>query len=223
MHIRDVQAYTNHLAAQRDFYHGQLGLPLLMETEQQCRIQIGASSLTWMATLAPLAGPYHFAFNIPENQLAAGMEWVEQISPVLSKDGQQQFHFAAWNADAAYFRDADGNILEIIARHSLANAATTTFGSQSLLNISEVGLPNGDVLALADALTARIGIAPWLGRDANFTTMGDENGLFILVPTGRNWLPTAQPALPLPLTITVQTGVAGEAHWPDLPYHIVAE
>ncbi len=223
MQVRDVQAFTTQLAAQRDFYHDQLGLPLAWETAQQCRIQIGDSTLTWTASAEPLAGPYHFAFTIPENQLDAGIAWVQRTSPILSKEGQSRFHFLAWNAHAAYFRDTDGNILELIARHNLPNTSDVPFGPTSLLHISEVGLPSPDVLALAATLEATFGIAPWLGMSADFTTMGDEEGLFILVPAGRPWLPTTQPALPLPLAITVHTGTAGKAHWPDLPYRIFAE
>ncbi|MBA3825475.1 MAG: hypothetical protein H0X24_16450 [Ktedonobacterales bacterium] len=223
MQLFAVQAHTNNLSAQRDYYHRQLGLPIVSETDDLCRLQIGASTLTWLASDVPLAGAYHFAFTIPENQLAAGVDWVQQRSAILAKDGQTRFHFAQWNADATYFRDADGNILEIIARHNLANATTAAFGPASLLNLSEVGLPSGDVLGLADRLTSTLGIPDWLGRDAQFTTMGDEAGLLILVPMGRSWLPTTQPALPLPLTLHALTGTAGEGHWPDLPYHVFTE
>jgi len=223
MNLQDVRLATPHLAAQRQFFHEGLGLPILAETTQECCIKIGISTLTWRQSSAPLAAPYHFACNIPENQLIAGLVWLQQRSHVLEKDGHAIFDIEDWHAQSSYFRDADGNILEIIARHDMANGTDVPFGSQSLLNISEVGLPSSDALALATAIETTLGIVPWQEKHVRFTTMGDEAGLFILVPNGRHWFPTDQPALPLPVVVTIATGTKGILHLPDLPYHLYTQ
>ena len=66
--------------------------------------------------------------------------------------------FENWNANAVYFYDNNGNILEFIARHDLQNNQFTPFNSESILNISEIGIVSEAPLELANQLIDKHGL-----------------------------------------------------------------
>jgi catechol-2,3-dioxygenase len=100
------------------------------------------------------------------------------------------FDFAFWNAEAVYFEDPDGNVLELIARHGLRNDRTGSFGPELLLGLSEVGLPVAETEPAIEILEQTFGLAVFSGDRDQFTALGDDHGLFIVVRPGRLWLPT---------------------------------
>src|SRR5262249_18269098 len=153
--------------------------------------QAGKTQLTF--TQAPVAGVYHFAFNIPENQFAAACDWLT-VPRIKAKDGRDTFFTESWNAHNVYFYDPADNILELIDRHTIANASTEPFSEKSLLNISEIGVAVEDV----NAFTANSTL-PYYGSHVDeFAPVGSENGLLIVVKIGRQWFPdTGRPALEL--------------------------
>ena len=57
-----------------------------------------------------------------------------------------------------------------------------------------MGLPVADVGAAAEFLDAELGLPHFSGDRENFSAVGDDRGLFILVPVGRAWLFTDRPA-----------------------------
>jgi catechol-2,3-dioxygenase len=185
--------------ALKQFYTGTLELPLLEESDDGFSVQAGASALSFVFN-PEITGVYHLAFNIPEDRFDEGVAWLRERTELLrGTDGRELFTFANWNAHAVYFADPDGNILELIARHSLPSTSTRF----EILSISEVGVAVDDV----DAEAERLGLPDYRNRSAEFRPVGDEEGLLILVKTGRLWWPTENlPALPLPTTLTLSTG-----------------
>ena len=189
MQIRELQFGTSALAQQYDFYTRVFGFPVLQETLDMFVLQVGASRLTFTRTNNEHVGIAHFAFNIPENQFPAAKQWLQARTPLFrNTDGGDEFFFEAWNAHALYFNDPDGNILELIARHTLPSASDRPFSGQSILNISEIGIVTEDVPAQVAAVEARIGATVYCGPGSDsFTPVGDEEGLFIVVKRGRLW------------------------------------
>jgi catechol-2,3-dioxygenase len=207
MRIVELQLQTVDLDRQRDFYAHVFNRVPMPGPAGELHIQIGASRLIFQQAGRDHAGVYHVAFNIPENQFAAAAAWARQhLTLIYDADGADTVYFSSWDAHALYFADPDGNIIELIARHSLDNASSTAFSGDQLLGISEIGIAADNVLALAAQLQARTGAPAYRGKpDATFTPLGDEHGLLILVPQGRIWYPnTGQPAASLPLTVQVE-------------------
>lgn len=194
MHIRQLRLYARDLGAQTRFFGQILGLPI-QHTTNQLHVQVGQTQLIFEHQPA-WTGIYHYAFNIPENRFEDAWTWIQARTTLLSApDEQRHYVFENWNADALYFPDADGNIAELIARHTLPNASDAPFSAQDLLQVSEIGWVVSDVLAAAAHLSKTYGLSPYLGASsAVFTAVGDENGLFILVPKNHPWLPTNAPA-----------------------------
>lgn len=224
MQIAELHLVTNHLAAQRAFYRDVLELPLVTEAPTSFTVQAGTSRLTFVETTEPLPSIYHVAFNIPENQLAAAKAWLKQRVPLLQNGDSDEWVFPDWNAHTVYYLDADGNILEAIARHNLPTTSTQPFTAQSFLSISEIGLATPDVRDFCQQLHSALGVDRWRGNDTNFAAVGDEEGLFIVAINGRPWNGNAAPARPLPTTVVLRGDEESKVVMFDgLPYQILVQ
>lgn len=197
---------TSHLPELNSFYGGLLGLPV-ERAGGTVSVTVGASTLRFVEAAAP-AFPFHFAFNVPPSQFADAVAWLEtRTPPIRYETGETSGHSDNWNADMVYFRDPAGHIGELIARHDSPVATSTPCGPASLLNVSEIGLAVADVLAAARLLEGA-GV-PLYRCDLNssFLSMGDEQGLFIVVAAGRLWFPDrVTPAVPQPLRVGFRQG-----------------
>ena len=223
MFIRYLELHSQNLQAQHDFYSKVLELPVNVSTTK-LEVQAGETKLVFTQAQPDFDGAYHFAFNIPENQFHASKEWLSHRTPLLhDNSGKEEFESESWNSQSIYFKDAAGNILEFIARHNLKNAVTNEFSSTQILNVSEIGLPSENVIALANELCTRLDLSVFMQESSEtFTPVGDDNGLFILPVKRRIWMPdSGVPAKLLPVKVN---GDANGRAWEvrGVPYEIVA-
>ncbi len=204
MKIQSVTLETPALKPIVDFYQSALGLEVITADPGMAHIRIGSSWLIFRENPA-LEGIYHFAFNIPGNQIREGMAWLERagISLIANEKGETQIDFPNWNAEAAYFFDPAGNIVEIIARRDLQNESDLSFNSESLMEISEIGIVTDDVLAWNTRAETEFGVLPFDKQkpSSDFSALGTDMGLFIVVRAGRNWFLTDIPAVNAPLKV----------------------
>ena len=186
----------------QQFYTQTLGLPT-QKTAEGFDMIIGHTTIRWRQ--AETATPYHYAINIPANQIQAALAWVQARVSVLPYKGEEIIDFQAWNAEALYFYDADHNIVELIARRNTQPEATTAFGIDQWLGVSEIGAPTTQLVAACDFLQQEAGL-PWYSGDRKrFAAIGDEAGLFILLDrSSRKWMPCDDPALPSPFEARVE-------------------
>lgn len=209
MHIRHLWLQTHKLEQLLEFYTQTLNLPLLGQPAPSFTVQVGASRLAFDPAPPHQQPLYHFAFNIPGNQLMEARAWAEARVPLIADaQGERVFRSEGWNADMFYFYDPAGNILEMIARHDLGNTSDQPFSWQSLQNISEIGVATDDVRATVERLQARTGW-PLYRTEVNdsFVPVGDEHGLFIVVRRGRVWFPdTGRAAEPVPFKVALGDG-----------------
>ncbi len=222
MRLLELRLKSGDLKAAHDFYHGVLQMPVLYETAVALAVQAGATILIFEYE-AGWQGKYHFAFDVPKNQIAIAAEWIEGKAILAVVPDKVIFKSPdGWNAEMVYFYDTEGNILEFIARHRQPNASDEPFSARSILSISEIGLATLDVPQLEAWLCATLGIRVYdPPGSSTFTPVGDELGLFIVVKEGRGWYPeTGIPAGLYPVGVMV----AGEADHdyavPNLPYRI---
>jgi len=169
-------------------------------------LELGQSSLILEQGDPAPDGYYHLAFDIPENAIPAALSQLRDAVPVLpAGDDGIVTASPSWNAHSIYF-NAPGHLnLEFIARHRLQNAISTPFTLSNILNISEVGIPVDDTLAVASMLESRFGFQPFNPPSDMFAPVGDDHGLLILVKIGRIWFPTEdQPTTTRPLRIGIE-------------------
>jgi hypothetical protein len=182
------------LATMKEFYHGTIGLPVLDEHADRLTIGAGQTRLTF-TTAGPGDGNpfYHFAFNIPENKVLAARAWQLARTSLLPIPARQRdpdypddvVDYRHWNAHSLFFFDPAGNVVEYISRHDLKNARSGAFGSQDILYASEIAFVVDDVLATAANLKQVVGVEQYRGGSAQFTALGDERGLLLVMERGR--------------------------------------
>lgn len=222
MQIERVTLASRDLEAQRHFYGELMGLPTQVDGEGALHVQVGPSELIFRhdESVKPF---YHIAFNIATNQAEAAAAWAQARFPILDARGGLISHSEGWNADMFYFYDADGNIVELIARHTLPELGAEEFGPREIQRISEVGIPVEDVPGTVDRFEQGLALPLYDCDRVRFNAMGDEHGLFIVVAAGRNWFPTQTPAQPLPLTVEMRTAIDEAVELTGPGYRILAK
>jgi catechol-2,3-dioxygenase len=191
--FKEIRLEATHLEELREFYGSNLGLTVARDGEG-LGVTLGSTDLSFKSVEKPSI--YHFAFNIPENKLEESQDWLRNRTvELVEQNGSPTFHFANWNAHGTYFFDPAGNIVEFIARHTLPNSSTSRFDSQSILYASELGLVVDDVPRTVDKIGRDLGMKPYKGASDQFTAVGDEHALLIVVKRGRVWFGSSdQPA-----------------------------
>ncbi|ETT49779.1 hypothetical protein C162_12873 [Paenibacillus sp. FSL R7-269] len=74
--IREVEMQTHSLKEMKDFYENTLGLAVVQKLSASFSVQAGASTLTFTESDPGRQPKYHFAFNIPENQIDEALLWI---------------------------------------------------------------------------------------------------------------------------------------------------
>jgi catechol-2,3-dioxygenase len=136
----------------------------------------------------------HFAVNVSPQRFEEAVAWARERVELVDAD----VPFPAWRARSAYFFDPGGNIVELIARERAP-------GEDLFLEISEVGLPVADVGVAVEWLESELGLPHFSGNRRDFSAVGDDRGLFIVVPVGRPWLFTEEPAPDVPLQVAIES------------------
>lgn len=220
MRLLSVTLGTVDLPALRRFYVEAMELAAIEDTPDALALRVGWTTLRFeRADRAPATA--HFAFNIPPDSMDRAMEWLGARAPLLSEEGVTRFEFASWNAQAIYALDPAGNVIELIARRRLSDRlGDAAFGAESLLCVSEIGIVTGDPPDAGRALCEAFELSIFSAADADFTTVGDDEGLLIIVPPGRAWKPTADVmSIPTPTRITLEGGEGSAAgEWAATPY-----
>ena len=175
----------------RGFYGGELGLPIEEEA-----VAVGETRLHFEVEEGSAAF-YHFAFLVPGDRFDAALAWARERVELLG----DVFRFENWDAEAVYFHDPAGSIVELIAHHGLEeNARMGPFGAVELLGFSELGIV-GDTPSLLRRLETE-GLELWSGtveEPGRLAFVGEKGRTLILAPPGRGWLPTDRPAEPHPV------------------------
>lgn len=228
MLINEIILYTNLLNELKNFYSHILELNLITDLADNSdpadsfTVKAGSTQITFKKSDESKSPFYHFAFNIPENQLKESKEWIRKKCDLISLEGEDEFDFRSWNAHSIYFYDPAGNILEFIARHNLSNRSQEQFSGESILSVSEIGFPVKDVRAFYEKVNEYFNIPVFSGDMKTFTAAGDDEGLFIIVPEGRRWFPNCNEAGIFPMTVKIISGSGKDLRFENLPYEILS-
>lgn len=191
MEITSVLLHTTNIKDMREFYVEKLGFPLVNEDEHSFRIATGSSELGFTSDGVEGNPYYHFAFNIPSNVFHEAKSWASERVELSKEDGDDEAHFSFMRADALYFSDPSGNIVEFIARKT-SEEGVNPFSIHDIINISEIGLTVKDAISVGNEMIAN-GIYERFNKPLSSTSlnfMGDKDkGIFIILnQPGRRWI-----------------------------------
>lgn len=203
MLISKVKLYSNELAKTKDFYVTLLGFNLLRQAEDSFVIQAGESELAFQQSDVNDHPFYHFAFDIPSNQFKNAKKWAEAKVVLNKEDGEDEVHFQNLGAHALYFEDPSQNIVELISRQS-SPSSEGDFSSNSILNISEMGIVTNDVLSVGNQLMEfGIPVKDNQPLEEQFNFMGYDDSFVILVRKNRTWFFSNQDSVIYPSVIEI--------------------
>lgn len=190
MLIIDVRMGVSDLGDAARFYGEVLELPVSI-TRGAAVVAVGRSTIT-LVEQAGLIESNHLAFTIPSNRFIEAKSWLAlRVELMRGRSGEDELRLGEpWDSESVYFRGPDGVILEAITRQRLQNPAVDPFSSDHFLCVSEVGLATPDVPETFARMQNELGVGTFAGESSDFTTVGDQDGLLILVTQGRPWYPT---------------------------------
>jgi catechol 2,3-dioxygenase-like lactoylglutathione lyase family enzyme len=219
-----LRASATRIATLADFYGRQLGFPIT-SSDDGLAIVAGETTLEFAGDAdEPF---YHFALLVPGNRFDAALAWARAKTQLLldSESGEVVFDFDAWNAEACYFHDPAGNIVELIAHRGVDETkAGGEFRATELAGFSELGLV-GDPRAMADSLARRLGLELWDGTvdvPGRLAFVGERARTLILAPPDRGWLPTGRAAERHDLEVVLSGPKEGETELEASRYRIRA-
>src|SRR6188768_4176864 len=146
MKIEKVTIFSSHIEKQYQFYCDQLKFSCIEKNENFFSIKTGNSILQIQKTLEDVKSGYHLAFNIEPSLFLEAAAYLQlQHIQLLENENKILIDFPHWNARSIYFRDADQNILEYIAKYNLPHHQyDRLFNPKDVLAISEIGVPVND-------------------------------------------------------------------------------
>lgn len=210
MKILRIVLETANLKKTKAFYKDILEMKVVREKDSFFTVQAGKSQITFQQSEeVPF---YHFAFRTNGAYLDYLFKKVEESGAELLSDenGHTSMY---WEGKQIYFKDPDGNIVEILERDNPYSEEMDGF-----YDICEIGLPSYDV----DELSNFLGAVPNqnIAESDLFRFHGDKLGNFVLVKEGRNWYPTPIPATIHPVTVEVEGSQYEVFRHSSLPYTI---
>jgi catechol-2,3-dioxygenase len=222
MRIQKLRLECHDLASAQAFYGELLGLPFVANTPDSISFRTGESELVFCLS-ATNPAEYHFAWNIPANQIESSRDFLIRIAP-HSTDGEIHT-FASWNAQAIYFRDPFGNIAEFISRNDLGNASDHPFNVHDLLELSEIGIVASNVRSTVDRLlqTFDLDLYRTTDRSDDFQAIGGDHGLFIVVREGRPWFASSLTSQAAPIEVAISGAKLGRFINPDAALTVLCQ
>ncbi|RDB05595.1 VOC family protein [Runella aurantiaca] len=190
MIIKELTLLSDNLAETKQFYTRILGLRIVGEETSTLSFSAGATLLCFEQS-TNLRPRYHFAFNIPYTAVMnAFSQMSKKVDLLPISENSKLADFVNWNAKSFYFYDNNGNILEFIGRNDLPDG--DKMDSSFILSVSEIGLPVENVKDECEKLINKHRLEYFAKQPPSdtFSVIGEDTGLLIIVPDGRNWYPT---------------------------------
>jgi len=189
MQFNELILFTKNLKKQEHFYGAVLNLEIKEKNHDSFAIYLQKSKL--IVKYNKHSNPYHFAINIPNNQEVQALNWLKKRVKIVTYNNNEIIDFKSWNAKSIYFYDADNNIVEFIARKNLPNQTNKPFNTNSLIEISEIGVTTLSIKTIYNYLNSQLQLSIYDGGFKNFCAIGEEKGLFIVVNRNtKKWFPT---------------------------------
>jgi len=195
----------------KEFYTKLLQMELVYEGENSFAVLAGTTRVYFdKSDTRPY---YHVCFRL-------GAAFFDEIFNRLKKedlllsneDGEISMY---WQGKQAYFYDPDGNILEILER-PFSHGDKEPNG---WYDVGEVGIPSQNIYELRDFLLPYMDNQFESNNDL-FSFFGNDDGVGVLVKTGRNWYPTNRPAEIHPIKLVVSGNKDTHFNHSTLPYEI---
>ena len=190
MKIFNVSLTVRGLGQAVRFYRDVLQFPVEV-TSSGAEVTVGFSRLS-LAQGDSFEGVHHLAFGILPQEFELAHKWLARRVELLTAEGSEIILGSdEWKSRSLYFFGPEDIVLEFIARDSDMTESDPAVDSPRMLSISEVGFGVADVLDTVRVLSEELAIPHFYDCSSTFASMGNHDGLLIVVQQDRVWFPTA--------------------------------
>jgi hypothetical protein len=194
-HISDIKLQTVSIEGVKQVYKDILSFPIKKETASFIQFKVTPyTTISFQEVYEPIA-PAHFAFEISYSKFHETAKWLEKSGLLIVKWKDGNTIGEENELFNLYFKDGDGNLLEIIAHSYVKEDVLVPQSPLNILYVREIGLPVKSVSVFTE----------WLKLNLDMKTMEDGDifnfvvgGTAYIVATWwqRPWIPIAMKALP---------------------------
>jgi len=210
MLFKKILLQTKNIDELYDFYKNKLQLKTVKSDARTISVDAGKTTLIFEQADNAEKPFYHFAFNIASDKIEEAMQWLNNKVELLWIEEYKSYiaEFTNWNARSVYFIDPAGNIVEFIARFDLHDETEEPFSSAHIRNVSEIGIvfdsQNFDVDINKMMRQYQLEYFSKQPPMKHFRAIGNDEGLFIVVPEHRHWYPTNIASGIFPLSVVFE-------------------
>jgi catechol 2,3-dioxygenase-like lactoylglutathione lyase family enzyme len=201
--FKELVLRTASVQAATDFWHGQLGFQLIDSTFNSVTFQVGSSRLKFLNQVTINPPIYHFAIEIPSNQVENALDWLKNEGGKYP-DGPQQpvnilvdeesdaeiIYRPLYRSRSVFFKDPNGQIVELIGREENANTAEGNFSASMMSKICDFSLITKDVRKCETLLNEEFGFRSFQGTTSSYKPVGGAAGTLTMIIPGRPFIPT---------------------------------
>ncbi|WP_088105522.1 VOC family protein [Halalkalibacter urbisdiaboli] len=204
-HFSGITIPTVSIQHVRQVYAELLRFPIMDEFQQEITFQITeCCTLTFVEKNQPIT-PVHFAIQVSFSTFYETVRFIEDSGLLVLNWPDGHTVDKQKGRVNLYFRDGDGNLLEIIAHDYINEQVVLPYGPLNALYIREIGFPVSNVSNFRD----------WLHTVLEMKTSGPAQDTFNFVISGtahavvswegRPWIPIAMKALPSTIHVSLAT------------------
>ncbi|HEK9099599.1 glyoxalase/bleomycin resistance/dioxygenase family protein [Bacillus pfraonensis] len=203
-HFSELKLQTVSIQGVEQVYAKCLGIPVLLKTDKQISFQLTPHVTLFFEEVYEPISPAHVAFQVPFSKFYETAKWVQESGLLIIKweDGHEiDEEDGRLNL---YFRDGDGNLLEIIAHNYIIEEVLIPCTPLNILYVREVGCPVESVPIFREWLKSNLSMKTFEdGEIFNFVVGGTAH--VVASWKGRPWIPIAMKALPPKMHISFGT------------------
>jgi hypothetical protein len=203
-HYAALELQTVSIQGVKQAYADGLQLPILYEASNFIKFQLTPfTTLSFKETYEAIC-PVHFAIQVPYSQFIDISSFIRQSGLFILKQESGQYIDETNGRKNLYFRDGDGNLLEIIAHEYIKEDQIELSGNLKAMYLREIGFPVKSVPNFRDWLKNTLKMKTERDQDTfNFVIGGTAHA--VVVSKERPWIPISMKALPPKMRVTLGT------------------
>lgn len=198
-HFAELRLPTVSLNGVKQVYATRLGLPIVRESNDQVTFALTPfTTLCFYLSNSPIA-PVHFAIQVPYSSFRESVDIIRQSGLLIASwpDGHEideTPEHGAYGGRNLYFRDGDGNLLELIAHSYIPEDVIPAYGPLKALYLREIGFPVQSVSKFRSWLEDEFAFRS-KDPDEQFSFVVSGTAHAVVVDYRRPWIPIAMRAL----------------------------